>query len=272
MLKEIARCEVDAERLGIDGGAIIIEDSDIDDEGALKDGIGSTRQGVGIATARRIRDRLPEKVMRFARDIDALKPYICDSIERVSDAIARGGRVLLEGTQGTGLSLYHGTYPFVTSRDTTAAACLSEAGIAPAHVRKVIMVCRTYPIRVENPNDGSSGPMSMEIKWSDIAARSGKDPGELEETEKTSTTNRRRRVGEFDWVMLRKSMLLNRPTDVALTFTDYIRVENGDAKRFDQLTAETIRFIEEIESVCEAPVSLIATGFNSRSVIDRRRW
>ena len=104
--------------------------------------------------------------------------------------------------------------------------------------------------------------MSKEIDWPDIASRSGKDVGELEKTEKTSTTNRRRRVGEFDWVMLRRATLLNRPTDVALTFTDYINAEDGDAKRFDQLTAETIRFIEEIESVCEAPVSLIATGFN----------
>ena len=49
-----------------------------------------------------------------------------------------------------------------------------------------------------------------------------------------------------------------------MTFTDYIRIENGDANRLDQLTAETIRFIEEVESVCEAPVSRITTGFNSR--------
>jgi len=155
LLEEIARCEVDAERLGIDGGAIIIEDSDINDEGELRNGIGSTGQGVGIATARRIQNRLPHNLPRFARDVEDLKPYICDSVERVSDTIAIGGRVLLEGTQGTGLSLYHGTYPFVTSRDTTVAACLSDAGIAPAHVRKVTMACRTYPIRVESPNDRS---------------------------------------------------------------------------------------------------------------------
>ena len=55
-------------------------------------------------------------------------------------------KILLEGTQGTGLSLYHGDYPSVTSRDTTVAGCLAEAGIGPRRVRKIILVCRTFPM------------------------------------------------------------------------------------------------------------------------------
>ena len=270
LLAEIAACEVDADRLGIDGKAMVIEPADIENEGGLAAGIGSTKQGVGFATARRITDR--DLGPKLARDITALQPFICDAVQRIADAVANGGRVLLEGTQGTGLSLYHGYYPYVTSRDTTVAACLSEAGIPPAYLRRVVMVCRTYPIRVENPPGGTSGYMSIEIDWGDVAQRSGKSEEELRRAEHTSTTDRMRRVGEFDRALHRRASILNRPTDIALTFVDYIHDSNGDAKRFEQLTPETIRFVEEVESVCEAPVSLIATGFNNRSVIDRRRW
>jgi len=65
---------------------------------------------------------------------------------------------------------------------------------------------------------------------------------------------------------------LNGPTDIALTFTDYIDATNRDARRFEQLSAPTIRFIEEIEAVAAAPVTLISTRFHERSVIDRRSW
>ena len=90
--------------------------------------------------------------------------------------------------------------------------------------------------------------------------------------EKTTSTNRDRRVGEFDWRQLRRSALLNAPTDVALTFVDYLHPDNKEARRFQQLHSSTINFIEEIERVCAAPVSLISTRFHYRNIIDRRRW
>ena len=61
-------------------------------------------------------------------------------------------------------------------------------------------------------------------------------------------------------------------TDIALTFADYISIKNTRARRFDQLTQDTIRFAEEIEKVSGAPVSLISTRFHWRSIIDRRSW
>ncbi len=134
------------------------------------------------------------------------------------------------------------------------------------------MVCRTYPIRVANPASGTSGPMGIELKWEDIAKRSGIPLEELLGVERTSTTKRGRRVAEFDWCLLRKATSLNGPTDIALTFADYLSIKNRDARRFEQLTPETIRRIQEIERVTCAPVSLIATRFHSRSIIDRRAW
>jgi adenylosuccinate synthase len=134
------------------------------------------------------------------------------------------------------------------------------------------MVCRTYPIRVQSPPNGTSGFMSQEISLTEIARRSGLNARQLHRAEKTSTTGRKRRIAEFDWDQLRRAASLNGPTDIALTFADYISSENGRAKRFDQLTGETIRFIEDIERVAAAPVSLISTGFSFRSIIDRRNW
>ena len=159
-----------------------------------------------------------------------------------------------------------------TSRDTTVAGCLSEAGISPSRVRRVIMVVRSYPIRVQDPAGSTSGRMSQELSWSEISRRSNVPLSELRRTEKTSTTDRKRRVAEFDWELLRRAASLNGPTDVALTFSDYLSVKNRDARRFEQLSEETIRFIEEIERVAGAPVSLISTRFHSRSIIDRRSW
>jgi len=272
LLQEIGDCGIDSSRLSIDPQAMIISEEDREQEKSLVKEIGSTGQGVGAATARRIMERsVPAKLAREQAD---LKPFIKDTREVLEEAFCSRKRVLLEGTQGTGLSLYHGHYPHVTSRDTTVAGCLAESGISPSRVRKVVMVCRTYPIRVQSP-DGhgrTSGFMSQELTLEEIAKRSGIDLDELRKIEKTSTTKRERRIAEFDWALLRKAASLNAPTDIALTFSDYVSIKNRDARRFDQLTPETIRFVQEIERVAAAPVSLISTRFHSRSIIDRRSW
>ena len=114
--------------------------------------------------------------------------------------------------------------------------------------------------------------MTQEISMEEIARRSGKSVEEIQHTEITSTTYRKRRIGEFEWDLLRKATLLNGPTDIALTFADYLSAKNEKAKRFEQLTEETIRFIQEVERVAGVSVSLITTGFNYRSIIDRRSW
>jgi len=271
LLKEIAECGVGADRLSIDPRCMLIEPADRESEERVKNDIGSTAQGVGAATARRILDRGKPGV-RLAADEPLLKPFIRDASEVLDDAFSNSERVLLEGTQGSGLSLYHGFYPHVTSRDTTVSGCLAEAGIAPSRVRRTILVCRTFPIRVESPAGRTSGPMSLETSWDEVARRAGIDEAHLRRVERTSTTNRDRRVSEFDWALFRRAVTLNGPTDIALTFVDYIAGQNQDARRFDQLTPETIRFIEEVEKIAAAPVSLISTRFHNRCIIDRRAW
>jgi len=271
--REIFDCAVPEDRLVIDPQAMVIIPSDIKAEKKGKDAIGSTGQGVGSATARKIMVRFDDpKRHTLADKEDLLTPFIAPAHEALEQAYKSGKRVLLEGTQGTELSIHHGKYPYVTSRNTTVAGCLAEAGISPSRVRRVIMVCRTYPIRVQNPKGGTSGPFSQVTSWAEISRRCGIASGTLRKHERTTTTNRRRRVGEFDWVSLRKAAALNAPTDIALTFVDYLSSNNANARRYEQLEEETIRFIEEVEIVAGAPVSLISTRFDYRSIIDRRHW
>ncbi|MFL5483648.1 MAG: adenylosuccinate synthetase [Gemmatimonadaceae bacterium] len=271
--EEVNQCGLEVGRLFVDPQAMIIEDEDIASEGkSLKGSIGSTGQGVGFATARKVlRGALPPPV-RLARDIEDFKPYVRPTLDLLDDAFAQGRRVFLEGTQGTALSLHHGAYPFVTSRETSVSGCLADAGIAPSRVRRAIMVCRTYPIRVESPAGGTSGPMGTEITWQDVSHRSEIPLKELTEAEITTTTKRSRRVAEFDWKQLRQAVSLNGPTDIALSFTDYLGIENRKARRFEQLDENTIQFVEEVERVAAVRVSLIVTRFHYRNIIDRRIW
>ncbi len=272
ILKEIQECRIASDRISIDPHAMIIRREDITAEKALVGAISSTGQGVGAATARKINGRqTPQTIL--AKDCRALSKYVRSTHDRLEAAYASGKKILLEGTQGTGLSLHHGHYPYVTSRDTTVAGCLSEAGISPSRVRRILLVVRTYPIRVANPkNGGTSGPLHRDTTFQEISDRSKLPVKEIKKTEKTSTTNRTRRIGEFEWDLFRKSCALNAPTDIVLTFADYLSAANQKANRYEQLTADTVKFVEELERVAHAPVSLINVRFENRSVIDRRSW
>ncbi|WP_420382229.1 adenylosuccinate synthetase [Novosphingobium sp.] len=271
LLDEIAKHGISNERLIIDRQAIVISNDDIEQEKVRFGNISSTAQGVGIASARKLTGRSDYKAgtdLFLAKDCDDLQPFLGNARKVLADAFVRGHRILLEGTQGTSLSLHHGQYPHVTSRDTTVAGCLADAGIAPSNVRRVIMVCRTYPIRVGGP----SGPMEYEVDMEEIHRRSGIPLDPLKLAERTTTTNKERRIAEFDWAQFKDSVQLNGPTDIALTFVDYFGIKNRKAFRFEQLTPETIRFVEEVERVSGRPVSLLSTDFNWRNVIDRRSW
>jgi adenylosuccinate synthase len=263
LLQEIEECGVTPERLSIDPRVMIITDADKEREAALKGAIGSTASGTGSATARRL---MRQSDVKLAVENKDLQPYVRRTFDVLESAYADGKRIMLEGTQGSGLSLFHGPYPFVTSRDTNVAGCLAEAGIAPNRVRRTILVVRTYPIRVA----GNSGPITRELDWDELERRTGLVG--LAEKERTSRTGNIRRVGEPEWDLLRTSAVLNAPTDVALTFADYF-AGNDEAWRYEQLSQEAIEFIDQVEGVTGARVSLISTGFMAhRGIIDRRQW
>jgi adenylosuccinate synthase len=90
---------------------------------------------------------------------------VTDTEELLNTEYDKGSRILLEGTQGTMLDFYLASWPYVTARQTHASAWLTESGLSPRLDNRVVMVLRTYPIRVA----GNSGPLPGEINWSDLA-------------------------------------------------------------------------------------------------------
>ena len=123
-------------RIGIDHQASIIEEkhSEQDRTSAHLKGIGTTGWGVGPAIEERVR-----RTAKLAKDTPELQPYLTDVALEANSAIDAGKKVILEGTQGLMLSLFFGTYPYVTGRDTSAAAVCSEAGVGPTKVDEVLI-------------------------------------------------------------------------------------------------------------------------------------
>jgi adenylosuccinate synthase len=159
--------------------------------------------------------------------------------------------VLLEGTQGSGLSLTHGIWPWCTSTDTNAAQLCADAGVAPQTVAEVVLVCRTFPIRVA----GASGPLANETTWADI--------GRPEE--RTTVTKKVRRVGMWDTAMVQRAAMLNRPDWLALTFVDYWDNGAAGALHWEHLHATVRDQVRQIERDVGVPVRMLGTG--PRSVV-----
>ncbi|MCI0560664.1 MAG: adenylosuccinate synthetase, partial [Nitrososphaera sp.] len=183
LLGEMQRVGAEPKRLAVDPHAWVIQAGDVQAEAraGLQDAIGSTGTGTGAALLRRISRSGSGS---FAKDIPELRPYLRETTEILDDALRGQKRVIVEGTQGFGLSVLHSRlYPYCTSRDTVAAAFVAEAGLSPIDVDEIVLVIRTFPIRVA----GSSGPLPHEINWETVSSESGY-PTRL--IEYTSVTNR----------------------------------------------------------------------------------
>lgn len=220
-------------RLLIDSKAGVLDERFHEQEGGVNGEmhhrIGSTGEGVGPARIARL-ERDPQK-FRLFEDVAAewgIEDCVAENTpEIVANIQDHGGNILIEGTQGSALSLLHSYWPYCTSIDTNAAGIISEVGIAPSRVTDVLLVIRTYPIRVA----GNSGPMKNETTWEEISKKLGR-----EVSEKTTVTKKVRRVAEFDDDLFRQSCLLNNPTEIALTFADYVDpciYEESNAERVE---------------------------------------
>lgn len=217
--REINETNVDADRLFIDEDAVIITEElkAREAQSGLIDRIGSTGSGTGAAVAARINR---EASLLVAKDIPELKPFLADLPKVLRKTLDNNERIIVEGTQGFGLSPFHARhYPYSTSRDTTAAAFLAETGLSPLDVDDVILTLRAFPIRVE----GNSGPLDTEIAW-EIITKEGNHLHPIRE--KTSVTKRIRRVARFSPEIVRKAIQINNPTRVVLNHLDYICFRN----------------------------------------------
>lgn len=241
------------DRLRIDNHAMVIGHRHIEQERSenMNAKIGSTSEGVGAALKEKISRTNPDCL---AQNEPSLAGYITDVALEVNRMLESGQRVLIEGTQGTGLSLNHSYYPFCTSRDVIASTLLGDCGIAPYYVRHVIGVVRTYPIRVA----GNSGPMGApEISWGEVQKRCGRvDPI----VEITTVTKRVRRVSELSYTELKRAVMLNRPSMLFVTFLDYINSKDYKVNDVQNLSQEAKDWVHKLECETGVVVAGASTG------------
>ena len=250
-LKEIEQLQLPRERVLIDPNAVLITDADRASEraGDLGHRIGSTCSGTGSAVTKRI---ARQSRADLAGASAVLEPFVGDTHALISEILAGGEQVVVEGTQGFGLSLLHSQhFPNVTSRDTTAAGALSECGLSPLVVDEIVLVLRAFPIRVS----GNSGPFdSEEISWRTIQDEGGHSEALAEYT---SVTGRLRRVARFDPHLVRRAISFNRPSLVVLNHLDYV---DAQVARTGAVTPKAHEFVAWASEAIGRRIDLVGIG------------
>ncbi len=242
------------DRLFVDRRCSIIEEAHIQKDRSsehLSKTIGSTGTGCGPANVDRV-----NRVARQAKDVPELAEYLTDVPLELNTALDNGETILLEGTQGFGISLYFGTYPFVTSKDTSASQIAADNGVGPTKIDDVIVVFKAYPTRV------GEGPFGTEM--------SRDDSHRLGIQEFGTVTHRERRIGGWDGEMARYSAMINGCTQAAITGIDHIDEACYGATSFEGLTKKAKDFIRQAEDDIGVPVTLISTGPETSQIIDLR--
>ena len=149
-------------------------------------------------------------IENFINACKTLKPYIADTAYFLNQAINDNKNIMIEGAQGALLDIDFGTYPFVTSSNTTSGGVCTGTSIPPTKITQIIGITKAYCTRVGN------GPFPTEQKneFGQLMAQKGNEFG--------STTGRPRRCGWLDLVALKYSLMINGITDIALTKLDVL--------------------------------------------------
>lgn len=250
------------ERLFIDPQVTILDDEHkhAEYEGALRERLGSTAKGIGAARAARLMRKA-----RLAQDVITDQGRLVDTATLLNHRARSSAMVVVEGTQGYGLGLHAGHYPFCTSNDCRAIDFLAMAGIAPENYlasfdSETWVVFRTYPIRVA----GNSGPMHQETDWETL----GRASGGYIQPERTTVTKLVRRVGHWDTVLFRRAIEANghpsKQLRLALTFVDYLDPSLAGSEDRDQLIeSDAYRWVREVEAQHGVVFDMVTTGPNT---------
>ena len=138
---------------------------------------------------------------------DRLRPYVTNTVVQLHEAAKAGASMLFEGAQGTFLDIDHGTYPFVTSSNTTSGGACTGSGVPPNRIDRVVGVVKAYTTRV------GEGPLPTEnAEIADMLHGMGREFG--------ATTGRPRRCGWFDAVATRHAAMINGIDQLAVTNLD----------------------------------------------------
>jgi len=228
-----------------------------------------------------------EELRRIA---ETLQPFIADTVTWLNEQADAGKRLLLEGAQGTGLDVDFGTYPFVTSSNTTAGGACTGTGLPPTKITAVLGITKAYTTRV------GDGPFPTELP--DEAQTTLREKGR----EYGATTGRPRRCGWFDAVLVRYAAQVNGFTAMAVTKLDvlsgfpevklcvayrwrgdtlttfpadacvlsevepvYETLQGWDEplnglKGWHQLPANAHRFLDRLSELTETPIAFVSVG------------
>lgn len=228
-----------------------------------------------------------DDVMAMAEEI---KPMVADITESLYQMGKSGGSVLFEGAQGTLLDIDHGTYPYVTSSNTTSGGACTGSGVGPVNINYVLGITKAYTTRV------GEGPFPTELDC-EIGNHLGVKGHEF-----GATTGRKRRCGWFDGVALRRAIQINGMTGLCITKLDvldglesislctgyeyqgevrntppsgadaiaackpiYEVMPGWDTSTFgvtqlDELPENARNYLKRLEEVCETPIDIISTG------------
>ena len=313
LLQEISQLEkngvkVNADNLVLSENAHVILPTHIEEDKKSGGKIGTTARGIGPAytdKAARVGLKVYEFVdsqlfrKRFGSEeffqeysgyAVKLKPFVNDTTLLVNYALKQRKKVLFEGAQGTLLDVDHGTYPFVTSSNSTSCGIPAGLGIPPKSVQNILGVCKAYKTRV------GMGPFPTEITGAtgEKIQKVGKEFG--------ATTGRQRRVGWFDAVIGKYAVMVNGIDSIALTkldvlttveklkicvaykykgeiiknFTTNMKIlqdaepvyEEMDGwwdditkiKEYDRLPSNAKKYLRRIEDLLNTPISIVSIG------------
>ncbi len=227
---------------------------------------------------------------------ERIQPMVADVPELLHQAQKRGESILFEGAQGALLDIDHGTYPYVTSSNTTAGAATTGSGVGPRAFDYVLGITKAYTTRV------GSGPFPTELYNGEELLDSVGEHLAKQGNEFGSTTGRARRCGWFDAVSLRRSNQINSTTGLCITKLDVldgletIRICVGytcggedrltppvgaeafadckpvyeempgwsestvGVKKYDELPENARAYLKRIEEITETPIAIISTG------------
>jgi len=264
-------------------------------EGLIRDGVRRANERLEAGGGDPVDEEVVVAAVRSVRD--RLLPLITDTGREIHEALREGRRVLLEGAQGALLDIDHGTFPFVTSSNTTAAGAATGTGIGPTAIGSVLGVVKAYTTRV------GSGPLPTELE-ADLGERLRELGGEY-----GATTGRPRRCGWFDAVVVRYAARVNGLTGLALTKLDVLdtfdevrictgyaldgevheefpddlaRLERAEpvfetlagwstdtssARTIDDLPPAARAFMDRVEALTEVPIQYVSVGTQRKQII-----